>query len=82
MRRPVEVVDGDRWAKGERAEFDNVAGVLEVTGSPEARQGPNTMRGTRVLFFLGRDLLQVENATTTIDTRGGKLPKLPGGKGK
>ena len=64
----VEVQDGNRWARGERADFDNVAGVLVVTGSPEARQGPNRMWGSKVTFFIDSDLLQVEQARTVFET--------------
>ena len=64
----VEVQDGNRWARGERADFDNVAGVLVVTGSPEARQGPNRMWGSKVTFFMDSDLLQVEQARTVFET--------------
>jgi lipopolysaccharide export system protein LptA len=72
----VEVEDGDRWAKGERADFDNVAGVLEVTGSPEARQGPNRMRGTKVTFRVEKDVIEVENAQTVFETSGRGVPGL------
>jgi lipopolysaccharide export system protein LptA len=75
----VEVEDGDRWAKGERADFDNVAGVLVVTGSPEARQGPNHMRGTKVTFRVEQDTLEVENAQAIFETSKG-MPAIGGGK--
>ncbi|MBI3181690.1 MAG: hypothetical protein HYZ28_06070 [Myxococcales bacterium] len=68
----VEVRDQGRWAKGGRADFDNGSGVLVVTGEPEARQGPNHMRGTRVTFTVGQDALEVENARTVI--RSERLP--------
>jgi lipopolysaccharide export system protein LptA len=77
----VEAVDGDRWAKGERAEFDNAAGVLVVTGSPIARQGPNLMRGTKVTFHVGKDLVQVENATIVWESAP-VAPPRPKGKSK
>ncbi|MDQ3265291.1 MAG: LptA/OstA family protein [Myxococcota bacterium] len=73
----VEMHDGDRWAKGERAEFDNARGVLIVTGSPEAQQGPNHMRGTKVTFHMEKDLVQVENPVVVI-----KPGSLPGGAKK
>ena len=73
----VEVIDGDRWAKGERAVFDNQRGVLEVTGSPEARQGPNRMRGSKVTFYMNRNLLEVENVTADIETPKDGTPTLP-----
>jgi lipopolysaccharide export system protein LptA len=64
----VQVFDGDRWAKGERAEFDNVAGVMELTGSPEVKQGPSHMRGTKVTFFVGTEQLVVENVTSVFES--------------
>jgi lipopolysaccharide export system protein LptA len=69
------VRDGEKWARGDRAEFDNVRGVLVVTGNPEARQGPNFMRGTKVTFVVGKDTLEVENARTVFETERG-VPKL------
>ncbi len=65
-RGGVEATDGDKWARGQRADYDNARGVLVVTGKPEARQGPNRMRGTRITFVTGKDLLEVENATTLL----------------
>ncbi|MFZ5470380.1 MAG: LptA/OstA family protein [Myxococcota bacterium] len=60
----VEVTDGDRWAKGERADFDNLTGVLVVTGAPQARQGKNQVEGSKVTFTVGSDLLEVDDART------------------
>lgn len=65
-RGGVEATDGDKWARGQRADYDNARGVLVVTGKPEARQGPNTMRGSKITFVTGKDLLEVENATTVL----------------
>jgi len=62
----VEIVDGDRWAKGERAEFDNVRGILVVTGKPEARQGRNLMRGSKVTFYMEKDLIEVKDPDVTV----------------
>jgi len=58
----VQAEDGDRMARGERAEYDVPSGVLVVTGSPEARQGTTYMRGTKVRITLGSERLEVENA--------------------
>ena len=69
----VEVTDGDRFASGEHADFDNVSGVLVLTGSPQARQGPNRMLGSKVIFSVGKDTLEVENATTFFETSSKKL---------
>lgn len=64
----VEATEGDRWARGQRGDYDVAKGVLVVTGKPEARQGQSRMRGTKVTFFSGTEFLEVENATTVIDT--------------
>ncbi len=64
----VRAVDGDRSAKGERADYDVPAGVLIVTGSPEARQGTTHMVGTKVRLTLGSERLEVENARITVET--------------
>ena len=74
----VEAVDGDRSAKGERADFDVASGTLVVTGSPEARQGNNYMRGTKVTLTVGNRRIRVENAETIFETSPEGLPQLPG----
>jgi lipopolysaccharide transport protein LptA len=69
----VVVEEGDRWARGERADFDNGSGVLVVTGNPQARQGPNQMRGKKVTFTLGDERVRVDGADVTVFP--GKLPR-------
>ncbi len=66
-RGGIEVTDRDKWAKGQRADFNNQTGVLVVTGKPEARQGNNRMKGSKVTFISGSDRLEVDNATTVIE---------------
>lgn len=63
----VEATERDRWARGQRADYDVKRGVLVVTGKPEARQGKNRMKGSKVTFFPGTDFIEVENATTVIE---------------
>ncbi len=63
----VEATEGDRWAKGKQAEYDVAKGVLVVTGNPEARQGNNRMKGTRITFYSGTEFTEVENATTIVE---------------
>lgn len=65
----VVATDGDKWARGEKATYDNVAGILEVTGNPEARQGANRMRGSLVRFYVGTDVIEVTDADTQVETR-------------
>lgn len=73
-RGGVEATEKDRWARGQRGDYDVDKGVLVVTGQPQAKQGNNRMKGTRVTFFTGADFLEVENATTVIEVEQ-KKPK-------
>lgn len=66
-RGGVEATERDRWARGQRGDYDVATGVLVATGQPQARQGSNRMRGTKVTFFSGSDFIEVENATTVIE---------------
>ena len=78
----VQAQDGDRIAKGERADYDVPSGVLVVTGSPEARQGTTYVTGTKVRLTLGSERLEVENARIVVETapaNGSKKGK-PGAK--
>jgi lipopolysaccharide export system protein LptA len=63
----AEVEDHDRWARGDLAVYEVATGVIEMTGNPQARQGPNTMTGDRVLFDLSRDTLEVEHPRATFE---------------
>ncbi|WP_224364779.1 LptA/OstA family protein [Hyalangium versicolor] len=75
----VQAQDGDRFARGERAEYDVPSGVLVVTGSPEARQGTTYLTGTKVRLTLGSERLEVENARIVVETAPLAAPKK--GKG-
>lgn len=78
----VEAHDGEKWAKGDRADFDNQTGILEVTGSPEAHQGPNHMVGTKVVFDVEKNTITVSNAKVDVVSPDEglkvKSPKAPG----
>jgi len=74
-RGGVEATEKDRWARGQRGDYDVQTGVLVVTGQPQARQGTNRMKGTRVTFFTGSDFIEVENATTVIEVESKRPPK-------
>lgn len=66
-RGNVEATDGDKWARGEKADYDNATEVLVVTGHPEARQGQSRMRGSKVTFVTGKDTVEVEDAVTVME---------------
>lgn len=65
-RGGVEVVEEDRWARGQFADYDVPTGVLVVTGKPQARDAKTRMKGTKVTFYSGTEFLEVENATTVV----------------
>jgi lipopolysaccharide export system protein LptA len=75
----VTAQDGDRFARGERADYDVPSGMLVVTGSPEARQGTTYVTGTKVRLQLGSERLEVENARIVVETAPAGAPKK--GKG-
>ena len=72
----VEAVDGERWARGDHADYDTQKEVLVLTGNPEARQGTNTMKGDRVVFYVDTDLIEVERVKGVLESKG----KEPGQK--
>ncbi len=74
-RGGVEAIEKDRWAKGQRGDYDVQTGVLVVTGQPQAKQGSNRMKGSKVTFFTGSDFIEVENATTVIEVESKRPPK-------
>ena len=76
----VEVHDGNKRAKGERADFDNVTGILVVTGTPQARQGGTLMEGTKVTFNVARDLMVVDNAKIVFESLPTRTSKKAGAK--
>jgi len=81
--RALGAVDTEGSARrllGERGDFDNRTGILEVTGSPEAKEGSNHVRGTKVIFYKEKDTIHVENATTLFDNPP-KEPPPPKGAG-
>ena len=63
----VQVTEKKRWAKGDYADFDNRTGILVMTGNPQAREGNNILRGTKVTFHVGSDVLEVENAESVLE---------------
>ncbi|MGA9525866.1 MAG: LptA/OstA family protein [Myxococcaceae bacterium] len=74
----VQAVDGDKWASGQRAEFDVIRERLSLTGKPQARQGGSVLEGTKVTFFSGRDLMVVDDARAVLEDV--KAPAAAGGR--
>ncbi len=64
----VRAVDGNRTAKGERADFDVPTGVLVLTGNPEARDPTTHVRGSEVRMTVGKSNFEVKDAVITVET--------------
>ncbi len=69
MKGHVRGVDGDRWATGEEATFDNLTGLLVATGHPEGGDGARHVVGSKVTFSTERDETQVEDARTSSEEK-------------
>lgn len=60
----VVVIDGDREAHSDRAEFDNSTGVLVATGHPWGRQRHRDVEGEVVTFTAGLETLVITKPHT------------------
>ncbi|HTY56989.1 MAG TPA: LptA/OstA family protein [Candidatus Binataceae bacterium] len=65
----VHITQGGRWATGERADLDQVARTVVLTGSPVIHDGPDQVTGTRILIYLDTDKSVVEKAHAVIFPR-------------
>ena len=65
--------DGDKWAAGERADYDVPRGLITVTGNPRARQKDNHMKATKFIIDLPADVIRGENVELIVNPE--DLPK-------
>ena len=65
----VVVTRGTQSATADRAELDAKAGLLLLTGSPLLQDGPHTLAGERIRFWLEED--RVECDTCRVQVQGG-----------
>ena len=66
----VEAVDGDRWAASDFADYDNEKEVLVMTGNPKGRQGTSRLVGTKIVFHVNSDEMDVDNVTALLESQG------------
>jgi lipopolysaccharide transport protein LptA len=66
----VEAVDGDRWAASEFADYDNEKEVLVMTGHPHGRQGTSQLVGSKIVFHVNSDEMDVDNVTAILESQG------------
>lgn len=62
----VQVVQGDRNARGAKAVFNGKAQTVTLTGSPVVRQGNNEVSGSRITFFIEEDRAVVEGGNERV----------------
>ena len=63
-RGAVKIVQQDRIARGERAEYDYSTRAVVLTGSPSVVQGGNSVAGERITVFLGDERSIVEGGNS------------------
>jgi len=56
----VRIDQGERWATGGRAVFDQTKRILVLSGDPVLHDGPNQIAGDRVVVYLDEDRSVVE----------------------
>jgi lipopolysaccharide export system protein LptA len=56
----VRIEQGERFATGRRAVFDQTRRILLLTGAPVLHDGPNEIAGERVVVYLDEDRSVVE----------------------
>ncbi len=62
----VQVVQGDKNARGAKAVFNGKAQTVTLTGSPVVRQGNNEVSGGRITFFIEEDRAVVEGGNERV----------------
>ena len=55
----------EREAWGDLAVFDNLTGILTLTGSPHGREGDNELRGEKITYLSRENRTLVDAATVT-----------------
>jgi len=51
----VRIVQGERLATAQRAEYDQASGEIVLTGEPRVHQGQNEVSGERITVFIDQD---------------------------
>jgi len=62
----VQVVQGDRVARGSKAVFNGKVQTVTLTGSPVVRQGNSEVSGSRITFFMEEDRAVVEGGSERV----------------
>jgi lipopolysaccharide export system protein LptA len=70
----------ERWAEGERADYDVPSARVFVTGNPRAGDGVNLMNGTRFVVDVEQRLMVGENVRARLDPAASKARQPPKGE--
>jgi lipopolysaccharide export system protein LptA len=62
----VHITQGNRIARGERAEFDETARTLVLSGGAVLLEGSNEVRGERVIVYLDEERSIVEGSNSRV----------------
>jgi len=62
----VRIEQGERFATGQRAVFDQARRILLLTGAPVLHDGPNEIAGERVVVYLDEDRSVVEGGNRRV----------------
>ncbi len=65
----VKMMQGGRWATGQRAVLDEVKHTVEMTGEPVIHDGPDSVAGRRIIIYLDSEKSVVEGASAVIFPR-------------
>lgn len=68
----VKMMQGGRWATGQRAVLDEVKHTVEMTGEPVIHDGPDSVAGRRIIIYLDTEKSVVEGASAVIFPRDNK----------
>ncbi len=75
----VEVQQGERLARGERAEFNDAERTVVLSGGAVLQDGPSEVRGDRVIVYLDEERSVVEGTNTRVKAI--LIPERKGGSG-
>ena len=65
----VKMMQGGRWATGQRAVLDEVKHTVVMTGDPVIHDGADSVAGRRIIIYLDTEKSFVEGATAVIFPR-------------
>jgi lipopolysaccharide export system protein LptA len=65
----VKMMQGGRWATGQRAVLDEQKHTVEMTGLPVIHDGPDSVAGKRIIIYLDSEKSFVEGASAVIFPR-------------